>query len=119
MRTKQLRKGSARNSSAITRNALAEQIIAAQKNSKVVVQVGYMRRYAPAFLDGCEAVKAMKEIKFARVCDFLGFNHLIVNPTSRVIRDEQLPESVKNDAKQRDEALLDEAHGHRAGALPA
>lgn len=78
-----------------------------------------MRRYAPAFLDGCEAVKAMKEIKFARVCDFLGFNHLIVNPTSRVIRDEQLPESVKNDAKQRDEALLDEAHGHRAGALPA
>jgi predicted dehydrogenase len=89
----------------------AEQIIAAQKNSKVVVQVGYMRRYAPAFLDGCEAVKAMKEIKFARVRDFLGFNHLIVNPTSRVIRDEQLPESVKNDAKQRDEALLDEALG--------
>jgi predicted dehydrogenase len=89
----------------------AEQIIAAQKNSKVVVQVGYMRRYAPAFLDGCEAVKAMKEIKFARVRDFLGFNHLIVNPTSRVIRDEQLPESVKSDTQHRDEALLDEALG--------
>ena len=60
----------------------AEQIIAAQKNSNVVVQVGYMRRYAPAFLDGCEVVKQMKEIKFARVRDFLGFNSLIVNPTS-------------------------------------
>jgi predicted dehydrogenase len=89
----------------------AEQIIAAQKNSNVVVQVGYMRRYAPAFLDGCDAVKAMKEIKFARVRDFLGFNSLIINPTSRVIRDEQLPEAVKNDSKQRDEALVDEALG--------
>lgn len=79
----------------------AEQIIAAQKKSDVVVQAGYMRRYAPAFLDGWEVVKAMKEIKFARVQDFLGFNRLIVNPTSRVVRDELLPESVKNDAKQR------------------
>ena len=89
----------------------AEEIIAAQKNSKVVVQVGYMRRYAPAFLEGCEAVNAMKEIRFARVRDFLGFNNLIVNPTSQVIRDEQLPESVKNDMKLRDEALVDEALG--------
>jgi predicted dehydrogenase len=89
----------------------AEQIIAAQKNSKVVVQVGYMRRYAPAFLAGCEEVKTMEEIKFARVRDFLGSNSLIISPTSRVIRDEQLPESVKNDALLRDEALMDEALG--------
>jgi predicted dehydrogenase len=34
----------------------ADQIIAAQKESNVVVQVGYMRRYAPAFLKGCELV---------------------------------------------------------------
>ena len=89
----------------------ADQIIGAQKNSKVTVQVGYMRRYAPAFLEGCEEVKAMEEIKFARVRDFLGSNSLIVNPTSRVIRDEQLPSSVKNDARLRDEALMDEALG--------
>jgi predicted dehydrogenase len=89
----------------------AEQIIGAQKNSNVVVQVGYMRRYAPAFLEGCQAVKAMKEIKFARVRDFIGQNSLIVNPTSRVVRDEQLPDSVKNDSKLRDEALMDEALG--------
>jgi len=89
----------------------ADQIIVAQKNSNMVVQVGYIRRYAPAFLEGCETVKAMKEIKFSRVRDFLGFNSLIVNPTSRVIRDEQFPDSVKNDAKLRDEALIDEALG--------
>jgi predicted dehydrogenase len=89
----------------------ADQIVGAQKNGNVVVQVGYMRRYAPAFLEGCQAVKAMKEIKFARVRDFLGLNSLIVNPTSRVVRDEQLPDSVKNDSKLRDETLVDEALG--------
>jgi predicted dehydrogenase len=89
----------------------ADRIIAAQRSSDVVVQVGYMRRYAPAFLDGCEAVRKIKEIKFARVRDFLGFNSLIVNATSRVIRDEELPEPVKQEAKLREDALLDEALG--------
>ena len=75
---------------------------------------GAGRLYAPvrAGVSGrVPAVKAMKEIKFARVRDFLGSNSLIIHPTSRVIRDEQLPESVKNDAKLRDEALMDEALG--------
>lgn len=89
----------------------ANQIVAAQKKSDVVVQVGYMRRYAPAFIVGCGLVREMKEIKFARVRDIIGSNSLIVNPTSRVIRDERLPESVKNDLKLRDEALVDEALG--------
>jgi predicted dehydrogenase len=92
----------------------ADQIVAAQKKSNVVVQVGYMRRYAPAFLEGCRVVKAMKEIKFARVRDFLGSNSLIIHPTSRVIRDEQLPKAVKDDAKLRDETLIDEALGGKA-----
>jgi predicted dehydrogenase len=94
----------------------ADLIVAAQRNSQVVVQVGYMRRYAPAFLEGCEAVKALKEIKFARVRDFLGANSLIVHPTSRVIRDEHLPKSVKMDAKLRDKALVDEALGRQSSA---
>ena len=92
----------------------ASQIIAAQKNSNVVVQVGYMRRYAPAFLEACEVVRKMGEIKFARVRDFIGFNSLIVNATSRVIRDEQLSESVKKEAKLREEVSLDEALGGRS-----
>ena len=92
----------------------AEEIIAAQKTSKVVVQVGYMRRYAQAFLDGCDAVKKMKQIKYARVRDFLGDNSLIVNPTSRVIRDEQIPDSVKKEAERRNDALLDEALGEKS-----
>jgi predicted dehydrogenase len=89
----------------------ADEIIAAQRKSNVLVQVGYMRRYAPAFLQGCEVVRAMKEIKYARVRDIIGANALIIDPTSRVIRDKHLPESVKNDARLRDEALMDEALG--------
>jgi len=92
----------------------ANQIIVAEKNSNVVVQVGYMRRYAPAFLEACEVVRKMGEIKFARVRDFIGFNSLIVNATSRVIRDEQLSESVKKEAKLREEVSLDEALGGRS-----
>jgi predicted dehydrogenase len=92
----------------------ASQIIAAQKNSDVVVQVGYMRRYAPAFLEACEVVRKMGEIKFARVRDFIGFNSLIVNATSRVIRDKQLSESVKSETKLREDASLDEALGRRS-----
>ncbi len=90
----------------------ADQIVAAQKNSNVLVQVGYMRRYAPAFLEGCEVVKAMKEIKFARVRDFLGSNSLVINPTSRVIRDRAVTGVAQERCpKLRDEALIDEALG--------
>ncbi|MBV9674199.1 MAG: Gfo/Idh/MocA family oxidoreductase [Verrucomicrobia bacterium] len=92
----------------------AEQIVAAQKSRQVVVQVGYMRRYAPAFLEGCDAVKQLKEIKFARVRDFLGSNSLIIEPTSRVVRDEQIPESVKRAAKIREDSLVDEALGGKS-----
>jgi predicted dehydrogenase len=92
----------------------ADQIISAQKTHNLVVQVGYMRRYAPAFLEACEAVGEMQEIKFARVRDFIGLNSLIVNSTSRVIRDEQLPKSVEKDARLREETSLLEALGGKA-----
>ena len=94
----------------------AEQIISAQKARNVVVQVGYMRRYAAAFLDACDEVRKMREIKFAKVRDFLGFNSLIIHPTSRVIRDEQLPDAIKKEAESRDEALVEEALGEKPGA---
>ena len=91
--------------------AEAERIMEAEASAGVVIQVGYMRRYAPAFLQACEAVRQMASIKFARVRDFIGSNPLIVNATSRVVRDEHLPEEVKKDAKAREEALLEEALG--------
>jgi predicted dehydrogenase len=89
----------------------AKEIVAARQKNGVVVQVGYMRRYAPAFLYACEAVKQIGSIKFARVRDFLGSNSLIINQTSAVIRDHHLPKRIQEEANRRDEELVMEALG--------
>ncbi len=100
----------------ITQREAAE-IIAAEKMHNVVVQVGYMRRYAPAFLEACAAAKRIDEIKFARVRDFLGKNSLIIDRTSRVVRDQHLPKAMKDEAKRREKALLEEALGRKATGI--
>jgi predicted dehydrogenase len=92
----------------------AETIIAAQKQHGVCVQVGYMRRYAPAFVEACAMVKEIGEIRFARVRDLIGFNSLIINPTSRVIRDEALGQELKAEARAREDSLYKEALGATA-----
>jgi predicted dehydrogenase len=89
----------------------AKEIVAARQKNGVVVQVGYMRRYAPAFLYACDAVKQIGAIKFARVRDFLGSNSLIINQTSAVIRDHHLPKRIQEEANRRDEELVMEALG--------
>src|ERR1700751_999746 len=89
----------------------ANEIVAAQQKNRVVVQVGYMRRYAPAFLYACDAVKQIGSIKFSRVRDFLGSNSLIINQTSAVIRDHHLPKRIQEEANRRDEELVMEALG--------
>jgi GFO/IDH/MocA oxidoreductase family protein len=45
----------------------ADAIIAAEKNSQGKVFVGYLRRYAPAFLDAVGAIANMDKILYARV----------------------------------------------------
>jgi predicted dehydrogenase len=89
----------------------AKDIVVAQQKNQVVVQVGYMRRYAPAFLYACDAVKKMGAIKFARVRDFLGSNSLIINQTSAVVRDNHLLEALHKEASRRDEDSVMEALG--------
>lgn len=66
--------------------AECDAIIAAKNEFGVVVQVGTMRRYSPALIEACRLVKEMPEVRMARVHDLLGGNHLVVGPTSRVIR---------------------------------
>jgi predicted dehydrogenase len=45
----------------------AERIIEAQRRSNVFVQVGYMKRYDPAYLLAIQGFKEMKDIKLIRV----------------------------------------------------
>lgn len=92
----------------------AREILAAQETNPVVVQVGYMRRYAPAFLFACEAVRNLGAIRFARVRDFLGSNALIINQTSAVVRDKELPKQLSEEARRQDEELVVEALGENS-----
>jgi predicted dehydrogenase len=72
----------------------ADAIIAARQRAGVVAQVGYMRRYAPAFLEAVALVKALPEIRLARVHAVIGRNALIIGDTSRVVRGDDLPASA-------------------------
>ena len=69
----------------------ADAISAAQERAEVVVQVGYMRRYAPAFVDACRLVPELGAIRLARVHDVLGWNALFIKDTSRVRRGDDVP----------------------------
>ena len=53
-----------------------------------------MRRYAPAFLEAVRLVKALPDIRLARVHAVIGRNALIIGDTSRVIRADDLPASA-------------------------
>lgn len=72
----------------------ADEISAAQERAGVTVQVGYMRRYAPAFVEACRLLPEFGEIRLARVHDVLGQNALIVQNTSRVTRGTDVPADV-------------------------
>ncbi len=46
--------------------------------------VGYMRRFAPAFIEATERIASMGRINYARVHDIIGRNQLIVDQTAIV-----------------------------------
>jgi predicted dehydrogenase len=90
----------------------ADEVIAAAAKSGVTVQVAYMRRYASAFLEACEIVRAMEgDIQFARVHDIIGQNALIIQKTSRVVRGSDIPAAVLESSRATEKALFDEALG--------
>lgn len=89
----------------------ADAIIAAQRQTGLVVQVGTMRRYAPAFIEARRLVSEMGPVRLARVHDVLGRNALVTEQASRVARGADVSEAVIAAGRQRQAALLDEALG--------
>jgi len=69
----------------------ADEIIAAQERTGLVVQVGYMRRHASAFVEARALIGALTGIRLARVHQVLGGNSLIIEPTSLVLRPDGAP----------------------------
>ncbi len=95
----------------------ADDIIAAQQRSGLVVQVGTMRRYAPAFLQAYQLVRGWDEIHLARVHDVIGHNRLIIDNTSRVIRGTDVSPSTMEEGKALEQAGVAAAIGDASPEL--
>ena len=85
-----------------------DEIAAAAEREGAIVQVGYMRRHAPALAEAKRALEELGEIRFARVHDLIGHNHLIINRTSRVVRGGG---SAGSELAERRAGLVEEAIG--------
>ena len=89
----------------------AEAIIAARDRSGCTVMVGYMRRFAPAFLDAVERLPSLGRINFARVHDVIGRNRLIVDQTAYVVRPDDLGPAALEERWDRGRRLVADAIG--------
>jgi predicted dehydrogenase len=97
----------------------AEEIIAARDRSGCTVMVGYMRRFAPAFLEAKELLPSLGRVNFARVHDVIGRNQLIIDQTASVIRPTDLPASALAERSRRGSRLVTEAIGDVSPATHA
>lgn len=91
--------------------AEAEAIIAARDTSGKQVMVAYMRRFAPAFTEAIEEVRALGRINYARIRDIIGVNRLIIDQASVVHRFADLPTAALADKTERAGRLVREALG--------
>ena len=94
----------------------ADAIIEAQRATGLTVQVGTMRRYAPAFLEACRLVGELGAINLARVRDVLGRNALVTTQATRVVRGE-VPAAVIEEGRAAQARLMEEAIGAAPPAL--
>jgi len=92
-------------------------IIAAEKETGKTVQVGTMRRYAPAFIEACRLVQDMDEIRLAKVHDLIGRNSLVIEPTSRVVPADDIPDAVSESMRERTAEQIRAAIGDAPAAL--
>ena len=101
--------------------AEADALAAAEVQHDVTVQVGYMRRYAPAFEEAKEIVAGMRDaITLARVHDVIGPNASFISPTTTVIRGSDIPKDVidkaRNEQARRFAAAVGVSDGPKAAA---
>lgn len=97
--------------------AEAEQIIKARNQAGIQVMVGYMRRFAPAFLQATAAVKNIEKINYVRVRDIIGASPYFIKQTSTVVRPNDIPDEARADKDKRRSCLLKEATGNASEDL--
>ncbi|SFB09988.1 Predicted dehydrogenase [Cohnella sp. OV330] len=92
--------------------AEARDIIRARNASSAQVMVGYMRRFAPAYLRALEEVRALGQINYARVRDMIGPNAYFTGQSGiHVYRFGDIPAEAVKDRKERNTRLMQEAIG--------
>lgn len=89
----------------------ADTIIKARDEAGVQVMVGYMRRYAPAFVQAAEQVRALDKINYARVRDIIGQNSQFVDQSSVVLRPKDISQEAMQDRSARAGKLVQAAIG--------
>jgi predicted dehydrogenase len=89
----------------------AKAIIKARDEAGVQVMVGYMRRYAPAFIQAARHVRALEKINYARVRDIIGQNSQFVDQSSVVLRPKDIPQEAMRDRAERASRLVKAAIG--------
>jgi len=91
----------------------ADSLQAAEAGSGLVVQVGFMRRYAPAFTEAVERVHTLRDsIMLARVHDVIGMNSLILNSIGAVTARSDLSADARTRARSAMAASIAVAIGH-------
>jgi predicted dehydrogenase len=88
-----------------------DEIVAAAEREGRIVQVGYMRRHAPALADAKRLLAEFGEVRFARVHDVIGLNREIIDQTSTVIRGDDVPQAAIDASWARRRELVAEALG--------
>jgi predicted dehydrogenase len=96
--------------------AEGDAMIAAEKAAGVTVQVGYMRRYAPAYVEAVARVATMRnDIVLARVHDVIGPNATIIDNTSNIFRAHDLDAEFLAEGKRVLSSKIETAIGVREG----
>src|SRR5437667_5307574 len=95
----------------------AEAIIKARDEAGVQVMVGYMRRYAPAFVQAAQHVRELEKINYVRVRDILGQNAQFVEQSSVVLRPKDIPQEAMRDRAERASRLVQTAIGDASPQL--
>jgi predicted dehydrogenase len=96
--------------------AEADAMLKAEAAATVTVQVGYMRRYAPAFVEAAAAAAKIRgEIVLARVHDVIGPNAAIIDNTSNIFRADDLSAELLAEGKRALSAKIGEAIGVATG----
>ncbi|OCT12069.1 oxidoreductase [Paenibacillus pectinilyticus] len=91
--------------------AEVHEILQARDASEAQVMVGYMRRFAPAYLQAIEEVKSLGSIVYARVRDIIGPNQFFTRQSSPIYRFNDIPAEAVQDRKERNARLMREAIG--------